>query len=107
MSTATVTLPLAELTVLVGTPHLGGLCRDCRLAPTCTFPRDPERPVRSCEEFEPLQLRRTTPLPWHQGSAEGPHTETARIGLCRECARQSACTYPKPPGGVWHCDELA
>jgi hypothetical protein len=26
-------------------------------------------------------------------------------GLCRNCARLSDCTYPKPAGGVWHCDE--
>ena len=26
-------------------------------------------------------------------------------GLCRNCARLVDCTYPKPEGGVWHCDE--
>lgn len=26
-------------------------------------------------------------------------------GLCRNCARLTDCTYPKPEGGVWHCDE--
>jgi hypothetical protein len=26
-------------------------------------------------------------------------------GLCRNCARLDDCTYPKPEGGVWHCNE--
>lgn len=26
-------------------------------------------------------------------------------GLCRNCARLVDCTYPRPEGGVWHCDE--
>ena len=26
-------------------------------------------------------------------------------GLCRNCARLSNCTYPRPEGGVWHCEE--
>lgn len=30
---------------------------------------------------------------------------SATPGLCRTCARWSDCTYPKPEGGVWHCDE--
>jgi hypothetical protein len=26
-------------------------------------------------------------------------------GLCRNCARLSDCTYPRPESGVWHCEE--
>lgn len=26
-------------------------------------------------------------------------------GLCVNCDRRYDCTYPKPPGGVWSCDE--
>ena len=29
-----------------------GLCVTCRWTATCTFPRDPEKPVLQCEEFE-------------------------------------------------------
>jgi len=30
---------------------------------------------------------------------------TEAAGLCRNCARLSTCTYPRPEGGVWHCNE--
>lgn len=26
-------------------------------------------------------------------------------GLCVSCDLRFGCTYPKPPGGVWNCDE--
>jgi NADH-quinone oxidoreductase subunit E len=26
-------------------------------------------------------------------------------GLCLNCANRETCTFPKPEGGVWHCDE--
>jgi hypothetical protein len=39
---------------------------------------------------------------------EAPDRGTTELkGLCVQCARRDSCTYPKPAGGVWHCDELA
>ena len=29
-----------------------GLCKTCVHASNCTFPRDPDRPVTQCEEYE-------------------------------------------------------
>ncbi|MHC4942009.1 MAG: hypothetical protein ACYTG7_03225 [Planctomycetota bacterium] len=26
-------------------------------------------------------------------------------GLCMNCAHREICLYPKPEGGVWHCEE--
>jgi hypothetical protein len=26
-------------------------------------------------------------------------------GLCPTCDFRSTCMYPKPEGGVWHCEE--
>jgi len=40
------------------------------------------------------------------GDIERACANTATLaGLCRTCVRLSDCTYPKPEGGVWHCDE--
>ncbi len=97
-------LQIAELVVLRTTPRIGGLCRDCRLADTCTFPRDPARPVRSCDEFEPMH-EAAPPAPYV--APVQPVAEGQLIGLCRECARRATCRYPKLLGGVWHCNELA
>lgn len=89
-----------------------GLCWDCVAAGTCTFPRDPSRPVWSCEEFEGGEFTPSRPaVPGGQTSHPPSMADTAEAkelkGLCRECARRLDCRYPKPPGGVWHCEELA
>jgi hypothetical protein len=80
-----------------------GLCEMCTNATGCTFPRDRNKPVTACEEFSgvrppkvkfrPPVVRRTNPSPYR--------------GLCAYCTRVADCTYPKPDGGVWHCDEYA
>ena len=83
-----------------------GLCTLCINAPTCTFPRDPSRPIRSCEEFEehpsPRAPQAAGEISFSASSADEPELK----GLCRHCAIRLTCTFPKPEGGIWHCDEL-
>ncbi len=84
----------------------GGLCTRCVNGPTCTFPRDPAHPVRACEEFEePAGLRPHLIVPPSIAGGAGA-SEPEVKGLCRHCAVRLTCTFPKPEGGIWHCDEL-
>jgi hypothetical protein len=86
----------------------GGLCATCVNASGCTFPRDPGRPILSCDEYE---LPDTLPARAFAPVIPAPDHEDAENmelkGLCRQCAIRITCRYPKPEGGVWHCDELA
>lgn len=90
-----------------------GLCRTCVKVTECTFPRDPARPVRSCDEFDGVDAPRFDHLPSVVASSIfplkcAPDSGTTELkGLCVQCVRRYTCTYPKPAGGVWHCDELA
>lgn len=90
-----------------------GLCRDCVAVDTCTFPRDPSRPVWSCDEFDgtgPMPARFPVPdgkAPVPSTGVKGMVSGTELKGLCRECTNRQTCQYPKPPEGVWHCEELA
>jgi len=98
----------AERVVKHQRPSPGGLCRDCSKAATCTFPRDPSRPVWSCDEFDGANLTPThPPAPAVRTVTEESGEATELKGLCRECTNRFTCSYPKPLGGVWHCDELA
>jgi hypothetical protein len=90
-----------------------GLCSMCGKAATCTFPRDPERPVMECDEFDGTeklemliasQRSLAASIPSAAVFTEERNPGTPR-GLCRNCKNLSKCTYPKPEGGVWHCDE--
>jgi hypothetical protein len=92
---------------------LRGLCATCVHASTCTYPRDPKRPVMHCEEFEgERKPQEPAPVEDNPGTAGNPDSvspdreDDAKVkGLCRTCAKRDSCTYPKPEGGVWHCDE--
>jgi hypothetical protein len=83
------------------TPTPLGLCATCKLAATCTFPRRPGHPVRFCDEFEGEEkIEATKPK-----ASVKKVTENDLKGLCRLCDKAATCTFPKPEGGVWHCEE--
>ena len=86
-----------------------GLCSNCKHAPDCTYPRDPDHQVLQCEEYEcapatvaaASQVRPTVRLQ----ANPGPDCSSEVKGLCANCANFDSCTFPKPEGGVWHCEE--
>jgi hypothetical protein len=87
-----------------------GLCSTCKSASSCTHPRDPDKPVFYCEEFEvekPTPIR--TARKEGQQAAESSVTKDTDaaefIGLCSNCDNRKTCTFLKPEGGVWHCEE--
>jgi hypothetical protein len=90
-----------------------GLCSTCKLASACTYPRDPERPVLQCEEFEGYEIPPTMTAAMDSSKdscgRDAAYAENKDIGrftrLCRTCAGRETCTYPKPEGGVWQCEE--
>lgn len=99
-----------------------GLCSTCSRWATCTYPIPKDRPVLFCEEFEGLcnnmmapgnpvatsvwkpnpEAVRAKPAP----QAEPPEQPSRFKGLCRTCGNRETCTFPKPAGGVWHCEEF-
>ena len=86
-----------------------GLCMNCKNASSCTFPRDPARQSFYCEEFEIDTITSTLSLKKEQSLARGTDTNDKDsmkfIGLCSDCEGRRKCTFPKPEGGVWRCEE--
>ena len=86
------------------------LCSSCKHASTCTFPKDPERPSFYCEEFEievapKMQTaggEKQQPVTPDTGKFKG---KTQFVGLCCDCENRHNCIFPKPDGGIWHCQE--
>ncbi len=101
--------------ILSNKKQVQGLCLSCANAPECTYAKDPDRPVLQCEECDPGTFHTLTvsadPFP----SGVTPSSPTAPLpegqapdryrGLCSLCEECATCTYPKPEGGVWHCEE--
>jgi hypothetical protein len=97
-----------------GEVPLSGLCAHCVNGPECTYPRDSERPTMFCNEFtgyEPRKPAVITPIKEAVRQCDVAEQENAADqpalykGLCRSCANRNGCTFPKPEGGVWRCEE--
>jgi hypothetical protein len=96
-----------------GKQSYAGLCSCCNSFQACTFLRDPGRPILQCEEFDgilssPLKkASRGNVLRFNVQGLSSPKKDNLGHyrGLCSLCENLRACTYPKPEGGVWHCEE--
>lgn len=91
-----------------------GLCSCCRSSSVCTFPRDLKRPVLQCEEFDGISMPKNKTTEWMERPQIArtlkpdlsPQPLSALRGLCIDCDGRNNCLYPKPEGGVWHCEEF-
>ena len=81
-----------------------GLCSTCLHASICTFPKDPNKPVLECEEFEVIQAPQQNVAKSVTSPSE--HAQERQYhGLCVNCKNRKTCIYAKTEGGVWHCEE--
>jgi hypothetical protein len=81
-----------------------GICVNCDHKNDCTYRQNPERPILFCEQYEVS----TPPAKIMSVKRQKPQSETTPEtfkGLCQNCERRFTCMYPKPEGGVWHCEE--
>jgi len=84
-----------------------GLCSTCKNDPTCMYEAASNSAVLQCEQFElapPAKAARPAPTKAQPLSSTATDTN-GYTGLCSNCENRKTCIYPKPEGGVWHCDE--
>jgi hypothetical protein len=87
-----------------------GLCSTCDNYPGCTLPASRDKAAWHCEEFRssgapPVRTPGEQGLPPPRASATADGESTRFTGLCSDCEGRSSCVFPKPEGGVWHCEE--
>jgi hypothetical protein len=83
------------------------LCANCKNAPTCAFPKDPDRPSFYCEEFEIEELpqKKITQMPSADSHSTKEKDKSGFKGLCSDCENRRTCKFPRLEGGIWHCEE--
>ena len=81
-----------------------GLCSTCIHNVNCSTRQYFRGKILQCEEFDDKILQEHIPI---VVIANGKHpVQYAPFkGLCMNCDLVSACTFPKPETGVWHCNE--
>jgi len=89
-----------------------GLCQTCRHTPSCLFLEHNRSPVAQCEEFDTDGARpvrsegKTVRAPGSTMVPDASRGGKRRFtGLCTDCENRTSCAFPKPEGGVWHCEE--
>ena len=109
--------PAEKLSRPQGEPaaQLKGICATCIHAPTCAYVETPDHPKMYCEQFESElpAVMKTTDASGIKSvpAALQKESETIRqarsLGLCANCIHRETCVFPRPEGGVWHCEEYA
>jgi len=82
-----------------------GLCSTCAHAQSCSVAGRRGSGVFECSEYEPGAA--ITLQDEQRATASGGDSEEKLLGLCVDCANREQCTFPKPEGGIWHCEEYA
>jgi acetyl-CoA carboxylase beta subunit len=90
-----------------------GLCSSCKEAPTCTYKRDLKRQVWQCEEFDGYEprsvntkVKNISPQAGSKVRSSAEEKDSGEYkGLCCICEDRKTCTFPRPEGGIWHCEE--
>ncbi len=85
-----------------------GICSNCNNEADCKYLENCDQPVFHCDQYDGY-----APPPKKRGKVSGQRSQTKPVneesfpykGLCRDCENRKTCTFPKPEGGVWHCDE--
>lgn len=93
--------------MLVNTQN-SGLCTTCNHAADCTLAGRTGKAVLFCEEYdagESCEAKgqvQAWPKPKY---VDGDEDSGMFLGLCRNCENRRTCAFPKPEGGIWHCEE--
>jgi len=86
-----------------------GLCATCEKARDCDQRSRRNSSAQYCEDYTPIHPE-IGPVSTAPG-AQPPITSEPNghngvvLGLCANCLHGANCTLPKPPGGVWRCEE--
>ena len=85
-----------------------GICSTCNHLDGCSYRSRWKGPVMHCEEFDdwvPSVARVVSPRETEVAASNLGDKEDVSVGLCVNCEHRLTCTFPKPDGGVWHCEE--
>ena len=86
------------------------LCSNCKNDSDCTFKKNRRKPSFYCEEFE-VDMGFSTKIagkekPLSITSVDAEDVDSKNFtGLCSNCDNRKNCSFPKPEGGIWHCEE--
>jgi len=82
-----------------------GICAACVYGDDCTLSAESDRVILQCEQFELAFPKADRQVPAPRRVVAVNDRTGNHVGLCANCAKRETCTYPKPEGGIWRCEE--
>lgn len=92
------------------------LCINCTYSFDCGFRNPSASSINFCQEFDVMtdpvtrvgENEKISPPIFARDQPDASEADAFEMmGLCRNCLNRRTCIYPKPVGGVWHCEEYA
>ena len=109
------TIPAKRINGVPGDPtvQLKGICATCIHVPGCVYVESPDNPKMYCEQFESelepamkaTDVANLKSIPAALQKESVAIKQARALGLCANCAHLETCVFPRPEGGVWHCEE--
>ncbi len=92
---------------------LNGICATCIHADGCAYVEAADSPKTFCEQFESdivstlsaTDLSNLRSMPARLKKESEAIRQAKTLGLCVNCAQVDTCVFPRPEGGIWHCEE--
>ena len=85
-----------------------GVCAVCEHEPDCIYRTNCDAIVLQCAEFQmPPPRPAQPPVSVRPRLSSNNGRRPKFLGLCSNCDHRETCTYPKPEGGIWRCEEYA
>ena len=92
------------------------ICQTCIHVDKCAHFRNcqsQEKTILHCEDFDDNSVLRVVEgevldvgkLPSDASGTSVAYVQGRMKGLCTDCEKRIACTFPVLEGGVWHCEE--
>jgi hypothetical protein len=82
-----------------------GICSTCNHLADCAYRFRNGAPIWFCEEFDDSVEPARAPMSDTLALEPEPNGKEKFLGLCMNCELRHTCAFPKPEGGVWHCEE--
>lgn len=84
-----------------------GVCSACIHGGECTMETGAGRAILQCEQFEMAFPAEDIPYARTQSrTLRRIGTDSSKYaGICSNCGNAETCSYPKPEGGVWRCED--
>ena len=82
-----------------------GVCAACTHGGECVMEEEADSMILQCEQFEMAFPEAVSPPARPYVRTRDEYESNGYAGICSTCAHRATCTYPRPEGAIWRCED--